>query len=394
MTLAYFPTSVKDSCFGAKGDGVTDDTVAIQLALSSGVPEIVFPPGRYLFSRINVPASIHRIIGAGPGATTFVCGGTLPSFSPWIYFDAITGIEVSGVTVEQDKAIYRLNHAFNFGGCTFGNVHDILIKESGFFSAYMAGCSDMSFEKIQVDSHGNSAITSEAGSNRIKIKDCTIKTAGTGHSIATTGGVGHFINGNYINGAGPGSFGIAIGGADSIVSDNRILANHREGINLQDASRVSILNNIVKCDEGHADFAISIYAANAPVEGCLVSGNKTGASGGAGIGIASTNNTNAFCRYNRISDNHAMNPVQAGVAIPFEARAGVLLYGPQTAGNVVQANTTIDQAANMRYGVAEWDDSLGAPSYNSFIHNHAPIGAGLVAQSRRLAATTKVWDLS
>jgi hypothetical protein len=251
----------------------------------------------------------------------------------------------------------------------------------------------MDVSQVTVASHANSAITAEANSQKVSIRDCNILSAGTGHSIAVGGGADHSIGGNFVNGAGLGSFGIAIGGHDSLVIKNRVIANHREGINLQDASRVSILDNIVRCEAGHADFGISIYAANAPVESCLVSGNRTYNSGGAGIGVASTNYSNAFCRYNRISNNHVMNPVQAGAAIPLNARAGVVLYGPQTAGNEVQGNTTIDQAANMRYSVAEYDDSLGAPSYNNFIHNHAPIGAGLVSQSHILASTSRAWDL-
>jgi polygalacturonase len=33
--------------FGAKGNGVTDDTVAINNALASGASQIFFPPGTY-----------------------------------------------------------------------------------------------------------------------------------------------------------------------------------------------------------------------------------------------------------------------------------------------------------------------------------------------------------
>lgn len=382
--------SVKD--FGAKG-GSANVTDKFQNALNSGESHILIPPGSYNLSQFTVPPTVHAIIGYGPGATILNCVDTMANYQPWMYFNAIAGIEFSGFTINQPKASYGLNHALNFGSCTDGVVSNLRFNEAGFFAVYMAGCSLMDVNRVTVASHANSAITSEANSQKIRVRDCNILSAGTGHSIAVAGGADHEISGSFVNGAGPGSFGIAIGGSDSLVAKNRVIANHREGINLQDASRVSILDNIVRCDPGHADFGISIYAANAPVESCLVSGNRTYNSGGAGIGVASTNYSNAFCRYNRIADNHVMNPVQAGAAIPLEARAGVLLYGPQTAGNVVQANTTIDQAANMRYGVAEWDDSLGAPSYNSFIHNHAPIGAGLVAQSHRLSGTTRTWDL-
>lgn len=382
--------SVND--FGAKG-GQADDTAKIQAAMNSGASRIIFPADSYCFSQITIPPTVHAIVGNGPGATFLNCIGTLANYQPWIYFNAIAGIEFAGFSITQAKTPYALNHALNFGSCTDGNIHNLRFNEAGFFAVYMAGCSIMDVSGVTVAGHANSAITSELNGQKITIKDCKILSDGTGHSIAVAGGAGHDISGNFINGAGPGSFGISIGGSDSIVSKNRVIANHREGINLQDASRVSILDNIVNCESWHADFGISIYAANSPVESCVVSGNRTYNSGSAGIGVASTNFSNAFCRYNRISDNLVMNPCQAGAEVPAEARAGITLYGPQTAGNVVQANTTIDQAGNMRYGVAEWDDSLGAPSYNSFIHNHAPIGSGLVEQAHILDSTSRVWNL-
>ncbi len=52
--------SVND--FGAVGDGVTDDTKAIQAALSSGSSQIFFQPGKYLVDgSVIVPESVNRI---------------------------------------------------------------------------------------------------------------------------------------------------------------------------------------------------------------------------------------------------------------------------------------------------------------------------------------------
>ncbi|WP_423381481.1 glycosyl hydrolase family 28-related protein [Burkholderia sp. LMG 32019] len=45
--LVDLPMSVRR--FGVMGDGVTDDTAALQVALSAGVP-LYFPPGIYLYS--------------------------------------------------------------------------------------------------------------------------------------------------------------------------------------------------------------------------------------------------------------------------------------------------------------------------------------------------------
>lgn len=73
---------VKDPAFGAKGNGVTDDSGAIRLALASGAGTIYFPPGKYIVaSSILTTASNLTLQGAGKGATiiqaTFAAGDTL-----------------------------------------------------------------------------------------------------------------------------------------------------------------------------------------------------------------------------------------------------------------------------------------------------------------------------
>jgi hypothetical protein len=57
--------SVKD--FGATGDGVTDDTVAIQAAIAANPYMLVFPPGTYLTTGFNIPSNstIGEIRGVG-----------------------------------------------------------------------------------------------------------------------------------------------------------------------------------------------------------------------------------------------------------------------------------------------------------------------------------------
>jgi hypothetical protein len=54
--------NVKD--YGAKGDGVTDDTTAFQSAVVSGALQVFVPQGTYICNKINIPAYVH-IIGAG-----------------------------------------------------------------------------------------------------------------------------------------------------------------------------------------------------------------------------------------------------------------------------------------------------------------------------------------
>lgn len=63
--------SVKD--FGAVGDGVADDTAAIQLAFNSGKTEIYFPEGTYLFSNLTIPNSSLTLYGAGYWGSRLKC---------------------------------------------------------------------------------------------------------------------------------------------------------------------------------------------------------------------------------------------------------------------------------------------------------------------------------
>lgn len=49
-------------CFGAIGNGINDDSPAIQAALNSGAAEIIFEPGRYLMNNpVVIPASVEHI---------------------------------------------------------------------------------------------------------------------------------------------------------------------------------------------------------------------------------------------------------------------------------------------------------------------------------------------
>ncbi|WP_333978235.1 right-handed parallel beta-helix repeat-containing protein [Burkholderia cepacia] len=58
--LVDLPMSVRR--FGVMGDGVTDDTAALQVALNAGIP-LYFPPGTYLYS--NTLTATASIVGAG-----------------------------------------------------------------------------------------------------------------------------------------------------------------------------------------------------------------------------------------------------------------------------------------------------------------------------------------
>lgn len=61
--IADSSANIKD--FGAVGDGVADDTTAVQAALDSGLFSVVIPDGTFLVNNLVVPNTVKLIYGSG-----------------------------------------------------------------------------------------------------------------------------------------------------------------------------------------------------------------------------------------------------------------------------------------------------------------------------------------
>ena len=64
--------SVKEPRFGAIGDGVADDTAAIQAAIDSGAQHIFFPKGNYSVSDTILLYNKNEVVLEGEGTTTYI----------------------------------------------------------------------------------------------------------------------------------------------------------------------------------------------------------------------------------------------------------------------------------------------------------------------------------
>jgi hypothetical protein len=116
--------SVKDKPYGAKGDGVTDDTAAFQAALAAGAGgTVVVPPGTYAVSTVTVPSDTALV---GLGVATLVCSGTTGI--------AITGTQSAEVklTTDATSGTKTLSHeTFSFA---VGDVVQIMSQRSSLVS--------------------------------------------------------------------------------------------------------------------------------------------------------------------------------------------------------------------------------------------------------------------
>lgn len=102
--------NVKD--FGAQGDGITDDTAAIQEALTRG-GSIFFPVGEYSVSRLEVPKSVRFIDGNG---ATILRNTTN---TPCINFDDAENLTIKDLVV---SCIDATIHGEAFRGRRLKNV--------------------------------------------------------------------------------------------------------------------------------------------------------------------------------------------------------------------------------------------------------------------------------
>ncbi len=115
--LRSISISVKD--FGATGDGVTDDTAAVQAAIdyaeSLGGGTLYFPPGTYgIGTTVTIPSNV-RLLGAGMNLSIIQALSALPIQHPML--KNVTGDTGAGVRVDTNITLEQMT--FDGSGRTY-----------------------------------------------------------------------------------------------------------------------------------------------------------------------------------------------------------------------------------------------------------------------------------
>ena len=113
----YFNFYVTPQMYGAKGDGISDDTAFIQSALDSG-KAVIFPSGIYLISKTIELSDDKTIIGCGITNTTITSNGSANILNITGKNNLVKNIGIKGRinTTITTKPSYGIKLNYNGGG--------------------------------------------------------------------------------------------------------------------------------------------------------------------------------------------------------------------------------------------------------------------------------------
>lgn len=130
--------SVKD--FGAVGDGVADDTIAIQAALNVS-RSLLVPAGTYLCGPLSIPGNSTIWFDAAAHIMARVGFGVNESL---ITISAVSDVTIhgNGAVLQMRKADYtsgEWRHCVNIVGANNVKIYDLVVKDSGGDGFYVGG---------------------------------------------------------------------------------------------------------------------------------------------------------------------------------------------------------------------------------------------------------------
>lgn len=267
--------------YGAKGDGVTDDTAAIQAAITAAGtnPTVYFPEGTFIVNTTILFSSLGKVKVFGPGTIKLI--NNAGDLIEMLKFDTCSSVHVEGITIDGNSAnqTNRANGLAIHGTTGEAFISGVTIKNIKTGAGYSLG------DGIKVNSDGNFKIIGchfeNTGRNGISVAN-----GGNGSIIGNTfDTIGYLgidvepdsgsnvtnvhIEGNIITNS---SGGINVRGTAAVAQCGNVTisGNHiqtlstsvREGIAVVDTNNVTVVGNLV--DVAYS-YGIYVYATSSPV---------------------------------------------------------------------------------------------------------------------------------
>ncbi|TKT93291.1 right-handed parallel beta-helix repeat-containing protein [Dyadobacter frigoris] len=334
LTLPKSGDYVAPETFGAKGDGIADDRVALQAAFNAAQTTILLS-GNYKISGPLIVPSNKKIIGQQSTITA-------PNRS---FFDAIIikgskNIFIEGLTIKAndgenafDKAIYIIDGKnIVIANCTISNIGVESSKLEYGFGILVSG-------SFKASPSGN------FGSENIKILNNTISNIkGYGNARGDFVCIQHssqvIIENNYFNKCSRQGIAIADFATDIKISNNFILNTYLDGIDIEPDSpksitgHISIKNNTIrnfgckpKFTIGIQSYGIDCHANQSNID---IEGNQIFASSDSSLAGINCQSDSYYIRIvnNSITGNNVL-------------KKGISLYSGSGAKSLIIANNII-----------------------------------------------------
>jgi len=274
--------------YGAMGDGITDDTIAIQAALDQG-GTIFVPNGTYIISSTLLIGSNTRLLGQGPLAVLRLKAGANTQILR--NADQVGGnasIVVENLTLDGNKAQQTaLTGAnLNFTKVTDGIIRGVITKDGADSGLWLVDCNHILVHGVTAISNTRTGISirgnAGAGSTNIVVSNCSARGGIVGiqaldlvvrcviSSCVTelntgVGGDGSGIEVTMSSPTAPSPLEIAIVG--NVVRDNT------QGIRVEAKARlISVVGNIAEGSVSHGFFVFS--AEMVLLHGNIAQGNS------------------------------------------------------------------------------------------------------------------------
>ncbi len=162
--------------YGARGDGRTLDSVAINKAISAcseaGGGQVSFPPGRYLSGTVHLRSHVHLVFEAGARlvGTTNLSDYQVPAvpasmpearWGKWhralIVGEGVSDVSIGGSGIIDGNKVFdptgeekmRGPHAIVLAGCRDFSLRDLSVIDAANYGIYLQACDDVEVRNVR-----------------------------------------------------------------------------------------------------------------------------------------------------------------------------------------------------------------------------------------------------